>query len=313
MTTATVARKTGWQSQLRKSLREHWALYVLLSVPFALVIIFNYVPMVGILMAFEKYRPNRGIFGSQWIGMENFRRFVNMPMFWQLLRNTLIISLYSLVAGFPMPILLALGLNELRSGKLKKSIQMVTYAPYFISTVVMVGMLYQLLDYNNGPVNAILGMLHVPKINFLGEVGMFRSIYVWSGVWQGTGYSAVLYLAAISGIDPQLYEAAVIDGANKPQRMWHVDLPGIAPTIIIQLIFSMGGILGVGYEKIFLMQNSLNIANSEVISTYVYKTGLEQAQYGFAAAVDLFNSVVNFVILVLVNWVARRVGETSLW
>ena len=305
--------KKPWQYRLKKSLREHWVLYALLSVPLAVTIIFHYIPMVGVLMAFENYRPNRGIFHSKWIGLENFSKFVRNPIFWKLIRNTLSISVYSLLAGFPMPIILAIALNELRSQKLKKIIQTVTYAPHFISTVVMVGILFQLMDYNNGPLNTILYSLGRPRINFLGEPALFSSIYVWSGVWQGMGYSAILYLAAISGIDPQLYEAAIIDGANKAQRVLHVDLPGIAPTVTIQLIMSIGGLLSVGYEKIYLMQNSLNISVSEVISTYVYKIGLEQAQYGMSATIGLFNSIINFILLAMANWLSRRISETSLW
>lgn len=285
----------------------------MLSVPVVYILAFAYAPMVGLLMAFEDYRPTRGILGSKWVGLKHFERFVSMPVFWTLLKNTLAISLYSLAAGFPIPIILALALNEVRSSKLKKTVQMVSYAPYFISTVVMVGILSQFFSTQFGPVNIVRRMLGLDAINFMGEQSMFRSLYVWSGVWQGSGYGAVIYIAAIAGIDPQLHEAALIDGANRFQRLWHVDVPGILPTVVIMLIMNCGSIMSVGYEKIYLMQNSLNSSVSEVISTYVYKIGLKDAQYSFSAAVGMFNSVINFILLVLVNGISRRVSETSLW
>ncbi|MGN1070582.1 MAG: ABC transporter permease [Candidatus Fimadaptatus sp.] len=300
-------------SRLRRSFKQHWILYLLLVVPLAYIITFAYTPMVGLLMAFEDYRPTRGIFGSKWVGLKHFERFLSMPSFFTLLRNTVVISLYSMVAGFPMPIILALALNEVRMTKLKKTVQMVSYAPYFISTVVMVGIIMQFFSTQFGPVNILRRNMGLSTINFMGEQSMFRSIYVWSGVWQGSGYGAVIYIAAIAGIDPQLHEAALIDGANRFQRLWHVDIPGILPTVVIMLIMNCGSIMSVGYEKIYLMQNSLNTSVSEVISTYVYKVGLKEAQYSFSAAVGMFNSVVNFIMLVLVNGISRRVSETSLW
>lgn len=300
-------------SRFRRSFKRHWILYLLLVVPLAYIITFAYTPMVGLLMAFEDYRPTRGIFGSKWVGLKHFERFLSMPSFFTLLKNTVVISLYSLVAGFPMPIILALALNEVRMTKLKKTVQMVSYAPYFISTVVMVGIIMQFFSTQFGPVNILRRNMGLSTINFMGEQSMFRSIYVWSGVWQGSGYGAVIYIAAIAGIDPQLHEAALIDGANRFQRLWHVDIPGILPTVVIMLIMNCGSIMSVGYEKIYLMQNSLNTSVSEVISTYVYKVGLKEAQYSFSAAVGMFNSVVNFIMLVLVNGISRRVSETSLW
>lgn len=299
--------------RLKRSFKQHWILYLMLAVPVVYILTFAYAPMVGLLMAFEDYRPTRGIIGSKWVGLKHFERFVSMPVFWTLLKNTLAISLYSLAAGFPIPIILALALNEVRSSKLKKTVQMVSYAPYFISTVVMVGILSQFFSTQFGPVNIVRRMLGLDAINFMGEQSMFRSLYVWSGVWQGSGYGAVIYIAAIAGIDPQLHEAALIDGANRFQRLWHVDLPGILPTVVIMLIMNCGSIMSVGYEKIYLMQNSLNASVSEVISTYVYKIGLKDAQYSFSAAVGMFNSVVNFILLVLVNGISRRLSETSLW
>ncbi len=310
---ARASSRTTPIMRLKRSFKRHWILYLMLAVPVVYILTFAYAPMVGLLMAFEDYRPTRGILGSKWVGLKHFERFVSMPVFWTLLKNTLAISLYSLAAGFPIPIILALALNEVRSSKLKKTVQMVSYAPYFISTVVMVGILSQFFSTQFGPVNIVRRMLGLDAINFMGEQSMFRSLYVWSGVWQGSGYGAVIYIAAIAGIDPQLHEAALIDGANRFQRLWHVDVPGILPTVVIMLIMNCGSIMSVGYEKIYLMQNSLNSSVSEVISTYVYKIGLKDAQYSFSAAVGMFNSVINFILLVLVNGISRRVSETSLW
>ena len=310
---ARASSRTTPIMRLKRSFKRHWILYLMLAVPVVYILTFAYAPMVGLLMAFEDYRPTRGILGSKWVGLKHFERFVSMPVFWTLLKNTLAISLYSLAAGFPIPIILALALNEVRSSKLKKTVQMVSYAPYFISTVVMVGILSQFFSTQFGPVNIVRRMLGLDAINFMGEQSMFRSLYVWSGVWQGSGYGAVIYIAAIAGIDPQLHEAALIDGANRFQRLWHVDVPGILPTDVIMLIMNCGSIMSVGYEKIYLMQNSLNSSVSEVISTYVYKIGLKDAQYSFSAAVGMFNSVINFILLVLVNGISRRVSETSLW
>ena len=310
---ARASSRTTPIMRLKRSFKRHWILYLMLAVPVVYILTFAYAPMVGLLMAFEDYRPTRGILGSKWVGLKHFERFVSMPVFWTLLKNTLAISLYSLAAGFPIPIILALALNEVRSSKLKKTVQMVSYAPYFISTVVMVGILSQFFSTQFGPVNIVRRMLGLDAINFMGEQSMFRSLYVWSEVWQGSGYGAVIYIAAIAGIDPQLHEAALIDGANRFQRLWHVDVPGILPTVVIMLIMNCGSIMSVGYEKIYLMQNSLNSSVSEVISTYVYKIGLKDAQYSFSAAVGMFNSVINFILLVLVNGISRRVSETSLW
>lgn len=309
----SMSKSATLKKRFISSIKKHWILYLLLVVPLAYIITFAYTPMVGLLMAFEDYRPTRGIFGSKWVGLKHFQRFVTMPIFTTLLRNTIVISLYSLVAGFPLPIILALVINELRSTKLKKVVQMVSYAPYFISTVVMVGILMQFFSVQFGPINIIRRMMGLSAINFMGEQSMFRSIYVWSGVWQGSGYGAVIYIAAIAGIDPQLHEAALIDGANRFQRLYHIDIPGILPTIVIMLIMNCGSIMSVGYEKIYLMQNPLNTSVSEVISTYVYKVGLKEAQYSFSAAVGMFNSVVNFLLLILVNGISRHISETSLW
>lgn len=293
--------------------RKHWQLYLLLLLPVAYIVIFCYIPMGGILIAFEDFSARRGIFGSRLVGFKYLQQFLSTPLFWDLIKNTLYLSLYSLIAGFPIPIILALALNEVRSQFFKKTVQMVTYAPYFISTVVMVGIIMQFLHLRTGFVNNVTVLLGGQPINYMGEPNMFRSIYVWSGIWQTAGYSAVIYIAALVGVDVSIVEASIIDGANRIQKIIHIDLPSISPTIIILLLLAVGNIMGIGFEKVFLMQNSANLPVSEIISTYVYKKGLINYQYSFATAVGLFNSVVNTILLLLANAVARRVGETSLW
>lgn len=301
------------KQQIIKKLRRSWQLYVILLLPLAEVILFSYVPMYGIMLAFKRYRIRDGILGSPWIGLEMFRQFFSAPSSFRVIFNTILISLYSIVAGFPFPILLAVALNEAGSKYFKKTVQMVTYAPYFISTVVMVSMIMQILDLRIGIVNKIIVLLGGNAVNFMGIPKLFSSVYVWSGVWQGTGFSAIIYLAALSGVSSELQEAAIVDGASRVKRIWHVDLPCIMPTIVILLILSVGGIMSVGFEKIYLMQNSLNMSASEVISTYVYKVGLINSDYSFSTAVGLFNSVINLILLVFANTFARKFSETSLW
>ncbi len=278
-----------------------------------LLVTFHYVPMYGASVAFKEYNIIKGIAGSPWIGLKYFDYFFKGPYFWQILKNTILISLYQLLVGFPIPIIFALALNEVRSAFFKKWVQLVTYAPHFISTVIVVSMMSLLLGPQIGIVNNLLADLGLDRINFMGEASYFKSLYVWSGVWQGTGFSAIIYLAALSGIDPTLYEAARIDGASRWKKIIHIDIPGIIPTIIILLILSIGGIMSVGFEKVYLMQNSMNADSSEIIATYVYKVGLLNSNVSFATAVGLFNSVVNLILLVSVNAIARKVSQTSLW
>ncbi len=310
------AYRSGRTGQTRwQKIRKGRQLYLMLALPVLFVIVFNYVPMYGAQIAFKNYVVTKGIWGSEWVGLKHFDRFVNSYEFWRLLRNTLSISLYSLLAGFPFPILLALSLNYVRSLAFKKSVQMITYAPYFISVVVMVGIIFELLDPRKGIVNHFIQALGFEPISFMAKAGLFQSIYVWSGVWQMMGFSCIIYLAALAGIDPALHESAVIDGASKLRRMWHVDLPGIMPIAVILLIINMGHLLDVGYEKILLMQNSLNLRTSEVIDTYVYKVALNSPamNYSYSTLIGLFKSAINLALLVLVNQVARRTKQTSLW
>lgn len=300
-----------WKKRIK-----HWQLYLFLVIPVILVFVFSYIPMAGVQLAFKKYNMNLGIMGSPWIGFDNFLKFFYNYQFWRLLRNTLSLSLYGLLAGFPIPIMLALLLNSMSNRKYKKFIQTVTYLPHFISTVVMVGLIIQLLNPRIGLYgiiyNAITGN-NAPDI--LGSATAFPHIYVLSGVWQSMGWNSIIYMAALAGVDAELHEAAQMDGASKFQRILHIDLPSILPTAIMLLILNTGSIMNVGFEKAFLMQNNLNMRSSEVISTYVYKMGLESAtgDYGYATAIGLFNSVINLILIVSVNAASKRVTEQSLW
>ena len=295
-----------------KLMARQWQLYALLLLPIAYLIIFHYIPLSGIVLAFKKYYVKEGIWGSPWIGFRYFEQFFRSPLFFVLLRNTVVLSLYAFLAGFPFPIALALMLNEIRAQRFKKFVQTITFAPYFISVVVMMGMVIQLFAYH-GLINGFLKYLDIEPLNYLAVPSMFRHLYVWSGIWQATGYSAIIYIAALAAVDPNLYEAALIDGATRFQKIRHIDIPSIMPVIIILLILNSGTILSVGFEKAFLLQNPVNNSVSEVISTYVYKVGLVDAQYAFGTAVNLFNSVITILMIVMVNVIARRVSETSLW
>jgi putative aldouronate transport system permease protein len=296
-----------------RSFKKHWELYLLVLPPVLYLLIFKYIPMFGVQIAFKNYNVVQGIWGSPWVGFKHFQAFFDSPNFWLLIKNTIGISLYSLLAGFPVPILLALALNEVRMGYFKKTVQMVTYAPHFISTVVMVSIIILMLSPHVGVVDRLFTFLGVPMTNFMGIPEYFKSIYVWSGVWQGMGYSSIIYIAALAGVDPSLYEAARMDGASRLRKIWHIDIPTLIPVTVIMLILSLGSIMGVGFEKIYLMQNPLNTSASEVISTYVYKVGLIGANFSFSSAVGLFNSIINLILLVIVNFISRRVSENSLW
>ncbi|WP_431930774.1 ABC transporter permease [Nonomuraea jabiensis] len=299
-------------TRLRR-IRRNWQLYLLVAVPVAYFAIFKYIPMANAVIAFKDYSVLDGIWGSEWVGFRHFRAFFDNPVFWTLVSNTFILSAYFLLASFPIPIILALALNEVRRGFFQRTVQLVTYAPYFISTVVVVSMTILILSPSVGLANDALGLFGIPSIDFLGNPDYFRHIYVWSDIWQTAGYSAVVYMAALAGVDPGLYEAARVDGASRLQKIIHVDLPGIMPTAAIILILGVGNIMAVGFEKAFLLQNPLNLSKSEIIATYTYKTGLLNADFSQATAVGLFNSAVNLVLLIVVNRVAKRVSGSGLW
>lgn len=301
---------------LGRSMYQRRQLLFMVLIPLVYVIIFSYIPMAGIQIAFRKYDFRFGMWGSEWVGFSQFERFFSSHMFERVIKNTLAISFYSLFAGFPIPVIFALALNAMPFGRYKKLVQTVTYMPHFISTVVMVGILYQIFNIRTG-IYGIIGLVITgrPVTDLFGVPEAFSHLYVWSGVWQGLGWNSIIYIAALAGIDPELHEAAIIDGASRFQRMIHVDLPGILPTVSIMLIMSMGGILSVGFEKVYLMQNDLNLVNSEVISTYVYKIGLVTGggDFSFGTAIGLFNSVISFSMIITVNAICKRLGGASLW
>lgn len=313
--TSNISKKVPKQRKVRSrkmgKIIKHWQLYVLLAPAIIYFLVFKYYPMYGVQIAFKNFRAVDGILGSEWVGFDHFIRFFESYYFWDLMWNTLSINLFQLLL-FPVSIIVALSLNELRDGRFKKTAQTITYAPHFISVVVFVGMIIAFLDPLTGIINHFIQQLGFEPINFMTSPAWFKTIFVFSGEWQNLGWGAIIYLAALSGIDPQLHEAAKVDGATRWQRIWHINLPGILPTIVILLILNMGNFMSVGFEKILLMQNPLNLEASQVIQTYVYDIGLLNGQFSYSTAVGLFNSVINFIILIIFNRLARRTG-TSLW
>ncbi|KKI92804.1 sugar ABC transporter permease [Bacillus sp. SA1-12] len=303
------------QSKKRAKLRKilsNYQLYLFLLPALIYFIVFHYVPMYGVLIAFKDFVATKGIFGSPWVGFKHFDRFFDSYQFWILIKNTLGLSVTQLIIGFPLPIFLALMLNQIRSEKYKRFVQTVVYAPHFISVVVLAGMIYVFFS-NNGLINNLILIFGGDPISFMAKPEWFKPLYIASGVWQETGWAAIIYLAALAGVSPELHEAAVMDGANKWQRIFHVDIPAIMPTAVILLILSVGNIMNIGFEKAYLLQTPMNQPAAEIIPTYVYKMGLQQAQYSFAAAVGLFNSVINLILLVAVNKFAKKLSGTGLW
>ncbi len=298
----------------KKALKRDYDVYLLILPVIAYFVIFCYVPMYGIQIAFKNYSPAQGFADSPWVGLTHLTRFINSLYFGRVIKNTLIMSVYSLLLTIPAPVILALLFNEIRTRKLKVTMQAISYAPNFISTVVMVSMIVMFLTPQTGFLDSILRVFgYGADKSILGQPNAFYHIYVWSGVWQTMGWSSVIYSAAIEGVPADMYEAASLDGASKIKQIWYVTLPTISPTIIILAIMAIGNVLNIGYEKVFLMQTTSNLSTSEVISTYVYKSGLQQAQYSFSTMVGLFNNVINFVVLIAANSIAKRVSETSLW
>ncbi|MBV6713882.1 ABC transporter permease subunit [Paenibacillus chitinolyticus] len=298
---------------LGRRILRNWQLYLLISPVVLYYIVFHYVPMYGLQIAFKDFVANKGIWGSAWVGFDHFQRFFNSYFFQRLITNTIGLGLYTLALGFPIPIILALLMNEVQSQKFKKFVQTVTYAPHFLSTVVVVGMMMMFLNPRYGLVNTFLGMFGVKPVNFLADPSWFKTLYVLSDVWQTMGWSSIIYLAALAGVDNQLHEAARVDGATRLQRIWHINLPGIRPTIVILLILNLGSVMSIGFEKVLLMQNTLNMQSSDIIDTYVYRSGILDADYSFSAAVGLFSTVINFILLISVNWISKRFSGSSLW
>ena len=293
-----------------------WQMYLFLLIPLVYLIVFCYGPMTGLQIAFKKFRAADGIWGSPWVGFDQFTKFFQSYMFARVLRNTIIVSLYSLIAGYPMPIILALILNSLRSDRYRKVAQTITYLPYFISTVVLVGILTQMLNPRVGLVANLYRMFADNEMpNVMASPGAFPHLYVWSGVWQSMGYNSIIYIAALANTDPELHEAAEVDGASRFQRVIHIDLPTILPTASILLIMNCGNIMNVGFEKAFLMQNNVNMGTSEVISTYVYKVGLGNTvtDFSYATAIGLFNSIINLIMIIVVNTITKRLNGNSLF
>lgn len=291
----------------------NWQFWAIIALPVIYAVVFAYIPMGGIIIAFKDYSIRKGILGSDWVGLKYFVQFLTSPSSVTVIKNTVILGIYTLIVNFPIPILLAIGINEVRNIKFKKTVQMVTYAPYFISVVVLVGMMMQMMDLRTGILNHLLELVGIDAINFFGNAKLFRHLYVWSGVWQTMGYNSIIYVAALAGVSPELQEAAIVDGASRLKRILHVDIPAILPTIIIMLIFNCANVVSIGMDKIYLMQNSLNTSVSEVISTFVYKIGVVNANFSFSTAAGLFQSLVSFILLVAVNQICKKITETSLW
>lgn len=298
-----------------RRISRNWGLYLLLLPSLVLLILFAYKPMYGVVIAFKNYKNSLGILGSPWAEplFKNFQRFFNSYQCEATIRNTLRLSLYSLAVGFPIPIILALMINQITAMRFRRTFQTILYLPHFISTVVMVGLLLIWLSPSSGLVGAFYRLLGKDAPNVMTSASGFPSIYVWSDVWQHSGWDSIVFLAALSSIDPTLYEAATVDGATRWQKMRYIDLPLLMATACIMLILRAGNLMNVGFEKVFLMQNDLNMSTSEIIATYVYKMGLRNSQYAVSTAVNLFNNLINFGLLLLVNCVTRKLGETSLF
>jgi putative aldouronate transport system permease protein len=296
---------------LSRLVRHNWQLYILVLPALIYILLFAYGPMYGLLLAFKNFNPRAGIWGSKWAGLKYFAQFFSTSIVWKTVQNTVILSFSSLVFSFPIPVVFALLLNQVKRGK--RFIQTITYAPNFISMVVLISMVILFLAPTSGFLSKIFMALGAKDSLFLVRPEYFRPIYILSGIWQSMGFGAIVYIAALTGVNPELHEAAMIDGAGITKRIWHIDIPAILPTVIIMLILAIGNILSVGYEKVFLLQNGMNLNVSEVISTYVFKTGIQNAQYSFATAVGIFNSLVNLILLLLSNGIAKRITDTSLF
>ena len=304
------------KTKFRKEYLNNWQLYLMLLLPVIWLLVFCYAPMTGIQIAFKDFKIRQGIWGSPWVGFDNFERFFTSYQFFRVLKNTLVISLYSLIASFPLPIVLALSLNVVRKAAYKKFVQMVTYIPHFISVIVIVGMILQMFNSRIGLYGTVYTALTgQPAPDILSKASAFPHLYVWSGVWQEVGWGSIIYLSALSAVDPALHEAAIVDGASRFKRVLVLDLPTVLPTATIMLIMNAGRIMTIGFEKVYLMQNHLDLTTSEIISTYVYKVSLGPTggDFSLGAAIGLFNSVINLILILLVNAVTKRMGGTSLW
>jgi len=296
-----------------KHIKDYYQLYILVLPAVIIIFLFNYIPMYGVQIAFREFDPSKGFIGGEFVGLKYFIKFIKSFQFADLIKNTFFLSLYTIVAGFPVPIILALVINQIKNAKVKKVVQTVSYMPHFISVIVLVGMLSIFLSPSSGIIGHLYTALGLKPVNFMGVPKYFRSIYVLSDIWQHSGWNSIIYIAALSAVDPSLYEAAEVDGANRWQKLIMIDIPSLVPTIIILLILNSGNIMNVGFEKVYLMQNSMNLPVSEVISTYVYKIGIMSNQISYSSAIGLFNTLINFVFLVTVNFISKKTSDISLW
>ena len=302
------------KKELWKGIRRNYCLYLFLLPAVVFIGVFCYAPMYGVLMAFQDYSPGKGILGSPWVGLKWFRTFFELPRFWQIVKNTLVISLYSLVVGFPIPILLALMINSVKSTRFKKLTQTGTYMPHFISTVILVGMMSVFLSPRSGFLNHLIAMLGGPDdLHYMGNAAVFPHLYVWSGIWQNMGWSSIIYLAALAGVDQELYQAGAVDGLGRFGKVWHITLPGIAPTIILLFIMNIGNILNAGFEQQLLIGNPLTKEVYENIDTYVYRYGVQIGRYSFATAVGLMKSVIGFALVMIANKISAKVTDMRLF
>ena len=298
--------------RLLMNIKQHPWFYVMIIPAIAYFIVFHYAPMYGVIIAFQDYKPFKGISGSAWVGLKHFRDFVNGPFFWRLIRNTLSINIGMLLFGFPLPILFALLLNEVRSVGFKRVVQTITYMPHFVSSVVVCGLMV-LFCRSDGILTYVLKFLGFPESNLLTYKQYFQGLYIGMNIWQELGWDSIIYFAALTSIDVSLYEAARVDGAGRWRQMWHITLPGIAPTIVILLILRIGNLMSLGWDRIYLLYNDMVMETADVISTYVYRTGMLQVQYSYATAVGLMNSLVNIILLFSANFISRKVSDSSLW
>jgi len=304
-------KKRSWATEIRVN----WQLYLMILIPFAYLIVFKYYPMFGTQIGFRDYQPTTGIWGSEWVGFRHFERFFNNPQWIDLIKNTMAISIYTIVLSIPFPIMLAIAFDYARSRTFKKTVQMVTFLPHFLSTVIVVSLLYLVFDNRTGVVNNIIQLITGEKVNILGNAKYYRSLFVWSGVWQTTGWSSILYISALAAVDTQVHEAAIIDGANKLRRIWHIDLTSIRPTIAIMIVMKLGSVLSVGFDKSYMMQNPINLEYSEVLSTYEYKigTGGLIPNYSYGTAIGFMVSIVNLVLVVSSNKLSNKLSGSGLW
>lgn len=307
MSFAAKQTATPGGKSLKRRIIDNWQLYAMLLVPVVLTVIYKYIPMYGIQIAFRDYKASRGMFGSEWVGLEWFERFFTAPTCGRMIKNTVVLSFFSLLWGFPIPIILALMLNQLRFQRFKRITQTVLYAPHFISTMVICGMIRIFLSPSGGLINLIAGT----SIDFLTEASAFRTIYIASGIWQDAGWGVIVYMATLANVDTSLYEAAKVDGASMFQRIIHIDIPELTSIMVLNLIMSAGGLMNVGFEKVWLLQTDLNKATSDVIAVYVYQQGIENAKYSYSTAVGLFNTAVNIILLIVVNKIAGKISEDT--